>query len=88
MPFIIVIIAFAAVWYFFMTRARLLVRAFVFIDCVVQGNTVEHANRLAARVDMHASNQLRGEAMLYVNGMFNGKQLALISHARLLGYNG
>lgn len=67
-------------------RGQKTVRAFVFLSAVAEDQTVDAANELASRIDLHAAGELQGRAMAMVNMAFGGSQLKLISHARLEGF--
>lgn len=68
-------------------RGQKTVRAFVFLSAVADGKSVESANELAKRIDLHAASGLQKQAMVMVEMAFGGSQLKLISHARLEGFN-
>jgi hypothetical protein len=78
-----------SVWFLTVLRGRLVVRASTYLMALSQEDaTTISANRLASSIDTYAANQLRHGAMFHVNEVFNGSRLALISEARLRGFNG
>jgi len=78
-----------ALWFLIVLRGRLLVRAATYIMALQQdGATTDSANRVASSIDSFAANKLRSWAMTHVYESFSGSRLALISEARLRGFNG
>lgn len=67
-------------------RGQKTVRAFVFLSAIADGQTVDAANELARRIDLHAAGELQEKAMAMADMVFGGSQLKLISHARLEGF--
>lgn len=90
MPFVLgLVIAFAAFWYWSMIRGRLLVRASTYLMSLERPDaTPELANRLALSIDHYATKELMQGSLFHCQEVFNGRQLALISEARLRGFRG
>lgn len=85
---LIAVMAVCAVWYYSMLRGRLTVRASTYLMLISEGNSEDHANKIALAVDLFAANQLKNGAMYHVNEVYGGRQLALIADARLQGFKG
>ena len=74
-----------AVWYYAVSRGRLTVRAYTYLNALASGNT-EEANQLARRVDSYAAGRMSEIAMDHVKYAYAGNQSAMISRARLKGF--
>jgi len=90
MPIIIgLVLAFAAFYWWTMLRAKLFVQASTYLlQLDISGLSPEHANRLALSIDLYAAKALTQGALCHCQELFCGKQLALISEARLRGFRG
>lgn len=74
---------------FLLLRGRLTVRASAYMLALSQQNaTPELANKLAMSIDTYAARQLQSETSFHLNEFYNGNRVALISAARLHGFNG
>jgi len=86
---IILALAFAAFWYWSLLRGRLLVRASAYLTHMKRPDaTPELCNRLALSIDLYAAKELMPGSLFHCQELFNGRQLALISEARLQGFRG
>ena len=83
-----IVLAIGAAWYYAGLRGKLTVRAFVYVSEVAAGRTEWEANKTALSLDYNAASKCSGIAMNYVNTIHGGRQLDLISEARLLGFRG
>ena len=83
---IIVACLVGSLWWFTIARARLAVRAHVFLIEVEFGNNVDAANKMASSVGVDAAASLSQTCMRHA--ALHGGQLALISLARQQGFRG
>ena len=74
--------------YYSMSRGRLAVRAFVYLGLLSRGDRPERANEKALSVDFHAASEMAPHALEFVNEFYGGKQLPMISNARINGFKG
>lgn len=65
-----------------------MVRAFIYISELAAGRTRAEANMTALSLDYNAASRFATIAKNYVDLAHNGRQLDLISEARLQGFNG
>lgn len=83
-----IVLAIGAAWFYAGLRGKLTVRAFVYVSERAAGRTEMEANKTAMSLDHNAASRFSGMAMNYVNSIHGGRQLDLISEARLLGFRG
>lgn len=85
--FLAIILAGGA-WYYAGQRGKLMVRAFIYISELAAGRTQAEANMTALSLDYNAASRFATIAKNYVDLAHNGRQLDLISEARLQGFKG
>lgn len=78
-------LALGGIWWFSMIRARLAVRAYVYLAERQSGASVEEANKIASRIDTNAASYMVPDMMEYARTV--GGQLGLISAARIAGFS-
>ena len=83
--FWVVVIA-AAFWYFMMLRGRKAVRAFVFLSEIIEDKSEDEANITASRIDFFAASKVKHQMSNFVNTVYGGSQLTMISQARASGF--
>lgn len=84
---LIVIVAAVAFWYYMMLRGRKAVRAYFYL-CALDDNIPEdEANGIASRIDLAAASRFQADTLNFVNSIYGGSQLAMISQARISGFN-
>ncbi|MCY1298732.1 hypothetical protein D9M69_489830 [compost metagenome] len=86
---IIVVVVAAAIglFIFSMSRGKKAVRAYVYLAARSDGASEADANSIASRIDTHRASQLNGAMREFAHHCYNGKQLAMISDARLDGFH-
>jgi hypothetical protein len=83
---IIIITGVAGLFIFSMSRGKKAVRAFIYLTSRADGATVSEANDLASRIDTHRASELNTAMLHFVRHAYGGKQLPMISDARLDGF--
>lgn len=86
--FIVLVIGLVALWMYAGSRGRLTVRAFIYLSELSAGRAEEEANKTALSVDSNAASKFSSVTRNYVKMFYGGKQLDLISEARLKGFRG
>ncbi|SDS86947.1 hypothetical protein SAMN05216598_3063 [Pseudomonas asplenii] len=87
MEIIALVIAVAVGLFVFGTiRGRKAVRAYVYLASRSEGASEAEANDVASRIDAHAAGQLNRPMREFANHCYSGRQLAMISAARLDGF--
>lgn len=81
-----VIVIAAAFWYFMMLRGRKAVRAFVFLSEIIEDKSEDEANITASRIDFFAASKVKHQMLNFVNTVYGGSQLTMISQARASGF--
>ncbi len=83
---IFVIAAIVAMFIFSMSRGKKAVKAYVYLAARSEGVSEIDANDIACRIDTYRAGQLNGSMRVFAQHCFGGKQLAMISSARLDGF--
>ena len=83
---ILIIVAVVGLFIFTMSRGKKAVRAYVYLAARSDGATEEDANNMALRIDTHRASQLNSAMREFTHHCYGGKQLAMISDARLDGF--
>lgn len=86
--FIILVVALVAAFYFLTKRGTKAVQAYVYLASRSEGESEFSANNIALRIDTHNASTLNDAMLLFCKHCYNGKQLAMISSARLDGFKG
>ena len=89
MEIVVVVIAVViGLFVFSMSRGKKAVRAYVYLLSRSDGASEAEANLDASRIDTHRAGQLNDAMLMFNRQCYNGKQLAMISDARLDGFHG
>lgn len=83
--FLVIVIA-LAFWYFMMLRGRKAVRAFIFLSEIIEDKSEDEANITASRIDFFAASKAQHQMSSFVNTVYGGSQLTMISQARASGF--
>jgi hypothetical protein len=86
--FLVFVLSRIGVALFVIKRGRLTVRASTYLLLIEGGADVLEANKAALSIDTYAACELRRGAVFHLEERYQGKQLALISAARLNGFLG
>lgn len=71
-----------------MKRGTKAVQAYVYLATRSEGKSETEANDIASRIDTHSAAALNKTMRMFCNHCYGGKQLAMISSARLDGFKG
>jgi hypothetical protein len=83
------VLAAGGFWYWTLIRGRRFVRASIYLMYMEHPDaTPELCNKRALSVDTYAAQQLTPGALVHCQEMFGGIRVALVSEARLQGFNG
>lgn len=82
----VILFVVVGIWYFTLCRGRKTARAYIYLLEIGNGSSEFEANLVASRLDFFAASKLMNEAMQFVNLVYNGSQLTMISEARLAGF--
>jgi hypothetical protein len=86
--FIILVVAAVAAFYFLAKRGTKAVQAYVYLASRSEGRSEFDANNIALRIDTHSASTLNEAMLMFCKHCYRGKQLAMISSARLDGFKG
>ncbi len=75
----------AGLFIFSMSRGKKAVRAYVFLAARSEGASESSANKLASRIDTNSASKLNEAMLTFVKHCYGGRQLEMISAARLDG---
>ncbi len=73
---------------FAVARGQKAVKAFVYIGLRSEGESIAEANYKTSRIDTGRASELTPAMLDFVNTMYRGKQLPMISDARMDGFTG
>lgn len=82
------VVAIVAAFIFLMKRGAKAVQAYVYLAARSEGKSEFEANDIALRIDTHSAGALNDAMRTFCNHCYGGKQLAMISSARLDGFKG
>ncbi|ENU36636.1 MULTISPECIES: hypothetical protein [Acinetobacter] len=85
---ILTVIAIIAAFAFLMKRGVKAVQAYVYLAARLDGKSEAEANDIALRLDTHSAGHLNDAMRLFCQHCYGGRQLAMISGARLDGFKG
>ncbi len=83
-----ILIAVVAIFAFSIHRGKKAVQAYVYLAARTEGKSEFEANDMARRIDTHSASALNDSMRLFCLHCYGGKQLAMISSARIDGFNG
>lgn len=83
---IISVIAIAVTFVFLMKRGTKAVQAYVYLAARSEGRSEVEANNIALRIDTHSAGSLNDAMRIFCRHCYGGRQLAMISGARLDGF--
>lgn len=86
--FIFSVIAIFAAFLFLMKRGAKAVQAYVYLAARSEGRSEFEANDAALRIDTYSAGALNDSMRFFCSHCYGGKQLAMISSARLDGFKG
>lgn len=81
-------VAVIGLFIFSISRGKKAVQAYVYLAARSEGASEGAANQVASRIDSHAAGGLNDAMLTFAKHCYNGKQLAMISAARLDGFRG
>jgi len=82
----IVVVVIIALFIFFMSRGKKAVQAYVYLAARSDGASEVEANSIASRIDSHSAGNLNQAMQMFCKQCYGGRQLAMISDARLDGF--
>ncbi|MBX9904958.1 MAG: hypothetical protein K2Y31_11420 [Burkholderiales bacterium] len=82
------VIAIVAAFIFLMKRGAKAVQAYVYLAARSEGKNEVEANDIALRIDTHSAGALNSSMLVFCKHCYGGRQLAMISIARLDGFKG
>ena len=83
---VIAVIAIVAAFFFFMKRGTKAVQAYVYLAARSEGKNEVDANDMASRIDTTSAGHLNQAMLTFCKHCYGGRQLEMISSARLDGF--
>ena len=78
--------AIIAAFFFMVKRGKKAVQAYVYLAARSEGKGEFEANDIASRIDTYSAGHLNQAMLVFCKHCFGGRQLAMISSARLDGF--
>lgn len=75
-----------SVFFFLMKRGAKAVQAYVYLAARSEGRSEFDANDIASRIDTYSAGNLNQAMLVFCKHCYGGRQLAMISSARLDGF--
>lgn len=83
---LLVIAVVAGLFIFSMSRGKKAVRAYVYLAARSEGASEFKANELVSRIDTNSASKLNEAMLTFAQHCYGGRQLEMISAARLDGF--
>lgn len=82
----LIVVVIVALSIFLMSRGKKAVQAYVYLAARSDGASEAEANNIASRIDTHNAGNLNQAMLVFCKQCYGGRQLAMISDARLDGF--